>query len=69
MELRSTTTVNVEFTGDELKTLLDAKNILLNGSKDLFELGDDGAEYISVVMSELAEMIDKAARGDWRYIL
>jgi len=69
MELRSTTTVNVEFTGDELKTLLDAKNILLNGSKDLFELGDDGAEYISMVMSELAEMIDKAARGDWRYIL
>ena len=69
MELRSTTTVNVEFTGDELKTLLDAKNILLNGLKDLFELGDDGAEYISMVMSELAEMIDKAARGDWRYIL
>ena len=68
MELHSTTTVNVEFTGDELKTLLDAKNILLNGSKDLFELGDDGAEYISMVMSELAEMIDKAARGDWRYI-
>ena len=69
MELRSTTTVNVEFTGDELKTLLDAKNILLNGSKDLFELGDDGAEYISMVMSELAEMIDKTTRGDWRYIL
>ena len=69
MELRSTTTVNVEFTGDELKTLLDAKNILLNGSKDVFELGDDGAEYISMVMSELAEMIDKAAKGDWRYIL
>ena len=69
MELRSTTTVNVEFTGDELKTLLDAKNILLNGSKDLFELGNDGAEYISMVMSELAEMIDKTTRGDWRYIL
>ena len=69
MELRSIITVNVEFSGDELKTLLDAKNILLNGSKDLFELGDDGAEYISMVMSELAEMIDKTTRGDWRYIL
>ena len=69
MELRSITTVNVEFSDDELKTLLDAKNILLNGSKDLFELGNDEAEDISMVMSELAEMIDKAARGDWRYIL
>lgn len=69
MELRSITTVNVEFSEDELKTLLDAKNILLNGSKDLFELGNDEAEDISMVMSELAEMIDKAARGDWRYIL
>lgn len=67
MELRSIITVNVEFSEDELKTLLDAKNILLNGSKDLFELGN--AEDISMVMSELAEMIDKAARGDWRYIL
>lgn len=69
MELRSITTVKVEFSEDELKTLLDAKNILLNGSKDLFELGNDEAEDISMVMFELAEMIDKAARGDWRYIL
>ena len=69
MELRSITTVNVEFSDDELKTLLDAKNILLNGSKALFEIGNDEAEDISMVMSELAEMIDKAARGDWKYIL